>query len=485
MRPLFAPLFGLALVACPPAPAPADDLAPSPPVETGFPERPTPGAPAVFTPPTPTSAQLPNGIAVHVVSDDSLPLLSVRLVLPTGAVDDPAGKYGLGALGASMLSEGAGERTALEQAAALDGLASKLSFQSGRETLTMALDTHRDRLAEALPLAADALLRPRFDDDDWSRVHDQHLNGLLSAQDNPVRVAGLVSARQFFGADHPYGTPADGTVESAKAVSLADARSWHADNVHAGGAAFVVVGDVKAAEVTALLEQHFGAWEARERPAREFPAAAAGARKIIVDKPGSSQTVVSVLATAPPSTAPGRAALDVGRTIMGGSFTSRMNRRLREELGYTYGARMSVRRMRHGGYISSGASVRGDATADSVAELTALLGAAASEGFTEAEIGRGRAQNLTDIVDSAETRSGLASLYASEIAGGRTPADVASWLKELDSIDAATAKAAASAFDPASSMIVLVGDWSVIEAPLAEKGFEEFEAVGLDGLPLR
>ena len=327
------------------------------PVAAAFPDRPEPGAPEAYTPPDPVRTELSNGVPVYVVSDPSLPLVNVQLAVPTGAAMDPAEKAGRAALGASMLGEGAGDRTTLEQAAALEALAASLSFGLRREATTLSLDVHADRLEEALPLAADALLRPRFDTDDWNRVKSQHLTLLKASLDDNRQVAGQVGTRRWWGADHPYGSPSDGTPASVESLTLKDVKAWHTGELHAGGAAFVVVGDVTSEEVTKLLDQHFGSWKASERKAMEMKAAAAPKGIVVVDRPGSTQTVFNVIMDGQSTDSDARAPLDVATVIMGGSFTSRLNRRLREELGYTYGARMGMGRMHHGGVMRVGSSM--------------------------------------------------------------------------------------------------------------------------------
>lgn len=470
-------LIALALVACGPkqAPEPASDA----PADT-FPPRPEPGPPQAWTPPTPVRTELSSGVPVYTVTDASLPLASLHLTVPTGSASDPDERAGRAALGASMLGEGAGERSTLEQAAALEALAADLSFGLRREATTLSLDVHADRLEQALPLAADALLRPRFDETEWARVKQQHLTLLAASLDDNRTVASQVGRLRWWGADHPYGSPTDGTPDSAGAVTLDEVKAWHRTEMHAGGAAFVVVGDVTSERATALLEEHFGAWEARERPAVEVAAARAPSGIVLVDRPGSTQTVFHIVIPGI-STGEPRAALDVATTIMGGSFTSRLNRRLREELGYTYGARMAKGSMIHGGTLVVGSNVRGDATADALREVKVLLDAAASEGFTEAEVQRGRAQVLSDVVDSAETRRGLARMLLEPLIGGQPLDRLATRIETVDGITPSAVDAAARRMAWEDALVVLVGDREAIAGPLTEAGFTDVAVVDANG----
>ncbi|TVQ88806.1 MAG: insulinase family protein [Deltaproteobacteria bacterium] len=438
---------------------------------------PVPGPPKAFTPAPPVQRALGNGIPVFVVEQPSLPLVSVRLLLPTGTSNDPVDQAGRASLGTAMLDEAAGPRSALEQAAALDAIATSVGISAGRESTTLYLDTHRDTLAEALPLAADALLRPGFLEADFARVHQQQLSGLRSALDNNTVVAGLVGASQWWGQEHPYGLPTQGSLATVQPLTLEDLRAWHAQEIHAGGAAIVVVGDVRADEVTGLLDEHFGSWVSQPRAAKELPAPSAPTGVVLVDRPGSSQTVISILMPGRGVDDPQRAEIDAVRTILGGSFTSRLNRRLREELGYTYGARMSVARYHQGGTLGAGASVRTDATADALVEFMKLLRAAQRDGVTGQDAHRGRALMITSAVDQAETRSGLAAAYGSEILQGRSPADLATYLAQVDALDQQAITQAAVSIAPEQALVVLVGDRAQIEAPLRELGFEDLRIV--------
>jgi len=473
---------GLALVGCKKTEteAPADT-----PTAAAFPDRPEPGPPQAYTPPAPIVTELSNGVPVYTVHDPSLPLVSVQLTVPTGAAMDPDGKAGRAALGASMLGEGAGGRTALEQASALESLAASLRFGLRREATTLSLDVHRDRLAEALPLAADALLRPNLAEDDWNRVHKQHLTLLEASLDDNRQVAANVGRLRWWGADHPYGSPSDGTPASAESVSLDDVKTWHTSELHAGGAAFVVVGAVDSEQATSLLEEQFGTWEAQERPAIEIDGPERPTGILLVDRPGSTQTVFNVVMLGQTSdVSDERAPLDVASVIMGGSFTSRLNRRLREELGYTYGARMGLGRMQGGGVIRIGTSIRGDATADALKELVSLLESARDDGFSPAEVARGRAQVISNVVDSVETRSGLAGTLLDELIAGRSVTDLGDWIASVDTVEQEAVNVAGNALDPVGALIVLVGDRSAIEGPLKELGFEDITVVDEDGSPV-
>lgn len=459
MRTMMLLALAASFIACGPKP--------TPPVEP-FAERPEPSRPKAYTPPVADQYALENGLRVYVIAQPSLPLVSMRLHMPVGSASDPAGKAGLASLTGSMLGEGAGDRDTLAQAAALEELAASLQIGVRREATTLALDVHADRFKDALPLASDALLRPRMDTEEWERISAQHETLLKASLDDNRTVAGQVATRIFWGENHPYALPTDGTPQSVSTITLEDVVGFHRDHLHAGDASIVIVGDVDWSEVEPALNAEFGEWKSGERAGTEMPAAARPAGVYAVDRPGSTQTVFQVLMPGISSTEP-RADLDIAATIMGGSFTSRLNRRLREELGYTYGASMRKGSMRQGGTVTVGSNIRADVTGEAYDELQTLLGTAASDPMSDAEVERGRAQVLSRVVDRVETRSGLAGVLLEELIAGRQLDAFSGYVQSVDGANVDSVSRAASGFVPGDAIIILVGDGKQVAAALAER----------------
>lgn len=426
-----------------------------------------------WSPPAPTKLALASGLPVWLHEDHDLPLVSLRIQIPTGSVDDPQGRWGTAALTASMMQEAAGELTSLERAAALDRLAARFSVDPGREWTTVVLDVHKDRLAAAMPLLADAILRPKLLSDDWERVKQRHVTSIEQGlDDNPV-VAAMIAPALLFGPDHPYGHPVNGTLPTASTVTLEEVQGFWRRNLHAGGAQVVVVGDVEPQAVIGLLDTHLAEWTASERTAREFTAPDPRPGRHFVHRADSSQTVIRTLALGPSGSAE-RAPADLARVVLGGSFTSRLNQRLREDKGYTYGARLGLSEWSHAGMTTSSSNVRADATAAALVDVFDVLGKARDEGFTEVELQRARAQALSDLVDAGESRAALAGTYAHEIEVGRDPARIDQRGAELSAVDAAAMQAAARQWmDPDRMGVLLVGDRTVV--------MPQLEAAGLTG----
>jgi predicted Zn-dependent peptidase len=204
-----------------------------------------------------------------------------------------------------------------------------------------------------------------------------------------------------------------------------------------------------------------------------------------VDAPGSTQTAIRVSARGPNGTDPGRNAAELARLVLGGSFTSRLNQKLREEKGYTYGASVRVTSWSDQGMVSASSSVRGAATAAALRDLLDVLASARDDGFTDAEVDRARAQGLTRLVDSAESRAGLAAAYAAELNQARDPMSIATAGDSIVVVDGAQMQAATRQYlDPDKATILLVGDRAAVLPQLEAKGFVKWTFLDKEGNPV-
>ena len=175
-------------------------------VAQGAPDRskpPTIGAPPRLNLPEIQKRMLSNGLAVWLVESHEVPLVQINLLLKAGAADDPAGKFGLASLTAAMLDEGAGSRSALEMADAVDFLGASLATTASFDASAVRLNVPVARLKDALPLMADVVLRPTFPPRNSSACVRSGSRRSLQAKDDPASVAPLAFARTVFGADAP------------------------------------------------------------------------------------------------------------------------------------------------------------------------------------------------------------------------------------------------------------------------------------------
>jgi zinc protease len=455
MRP--AALFALFALACAPKVPPS-------PADAALAARPTPGAPPVYTPPVPVTFRLSNGLEVWLMEDGRLPLVDLVLLVPGGAALDPADEPGLTALADALLVEGAGGRDSSAFAEALESQALALESGTTGQWSTLALAAPSAGLDAGLDLLADAVLRPAFADADISRVREQMRMDALQRTDDPRTVARLVARRTWWGPGHPLAHPTTGTAEALAAVDPAAVRASWATRASPQGSTLVVVGNVGREALTASLEARFGGWTTPPpaRPALAPPAGVTGGtRGIFVDNPGASQSVLLVQLPGPRlDQAP--VPFDLAAVALGGTFTSRLNRLLREEKGYTYGARASLDTGPLMGMLEVFTAVRGDATAPALTDLLSELRKLPA-GVDAAEVRKAQGARQTDAVESMESRGGAAWSLAGLVMDGRPPSAFAEDLRAAAATDATAASAAVAGLSLDQGLIVVVGDLAQVK----------------------
>ena len=455
----------LAFIACAHTPeAPVIDLT-QPPSVAPVPE---------FTPPVPTEHTLSNGIRVWVVEKPGLPLVSVRVVVPGGSAHDAPGAWGASSLADEMLNQGAGTRDATEFAREVERLALSLGARTTGSATIVALDAQTKTLDAGIGLLTDMIFRPHFDDDDFQRVRDLRLGQLAEANDDATTVAGWVIEQQYFGQEHPLGHPVEGTMASVKAMNQsAMATSWRERFLGHRGLTVVVAGDVSTAALLPTLEGAFAEWDPSNAsdptPIAAPPVHSGSDRMFFVHKPGTSQTSLQVMMPAPAGTDDLAEAAELGAIVLGGTFTSRLNRTLREEKGYTYGARASYYGKPAYGTLLARTNVQNEVAAPALTDLQALLNAY-QDGINGAELRKAQGAWQTRSVASMESRSSIAGNYAALAANGLPASTLA---EELVSASATTVDAVNAAIRTSSmdhAIVVIAGDLDTIR-PAIEDAF--------------
>lgn len=409
---------------------------------------------------------LSNGLPVWIIETHEVPIVQVNLVVRAGSGDDPAGKFGVASLTAAMLDEGAGAYTSLEIADTVEFLGADLTTTSSFDASAVRLNVPVARLDAALPVMADVARRPTFPDEELDRLRQERLTALLQARDDPPTIAAMAFARIVFGPTHRYGTGAMGTESTLKTLTVADLKAFHSTFYQPSNATLVVVGDVKADAVTAALERHFGGWKAAitvDHAAVPAAAQVTGGQIYIVDKPDAPQSQIRIGSVGVPRSTPDYFPLKVLNTVLGGSFTSRLNQNLREEHGYAYGAASAFDMRLSAGAFVAAAGVQADKTAESVREffneLTAIREPVPSDELTKA-----KNYLALSFPSDFEATSDLAA-NAEQLIVYTLPDDhFARYVANIRAVTAdAVQRAAARYIQPSKFAVVIVGDRKSIE----------------------
>ncbi|MEQ1897326.1 MAG: pitrilysin family protein [Vicinamibacterales bacterium] len=429
---------------------------------------PVPGPPPALKVPAIQKRTLTNGVPVWIMESHEVPLVQVNLVVLAGSADDPAGQFGLANLTATMLDEGAGSRSSIEIADTIDGLGATLAAASAVDSSGVRLNVPVGKLTAALPVMADVALRPRFPPADLERVRQERLTSLLQARDEAASLAALAFSRAVFGPTHRYGTGTMGTAANVKAFTREDLVAFHSTRYVPARAAFLVVGDVKPETLMPLLQQHFGTWAGKGAPRASLPVPpqVAKRRVVIVDKPGAPQSQIRIGWVGVPRSTADFFPLEVMNTMLGGSFTSRLNANLREEHGYSYGAYSAFDMRRVAGYFSAQAGVQTDKTAEAVKEFFNEFAHITT--FESAELTRTKNNIALGYPAEFETSTQL-SRKLEDVLVHRLADDY--FDRYIGRVQAVTGeqvqKAALRHLDASRFVVVVVGDKAKIEAGLA------------------
>ena len=322
---------------------------------------------------------------------------------------------------------------------------------------------------------ADVALRPNFASADVKRLRDLRLLSFLTARDRPTSVASKVFNRNVFPAGHPYHGEIVGDSASVATFDSASVRHLWTSVIDPRRATFIITGDVTLAEARAWVTAHFGNWKAPanspNKPAAASVAAAphTATRVILVDKPGAAQSVIMIGAPGASRTSPDYPAIELMNTILGGSFSSRLNDFLREQLGYTYGANSRFEWSPVPGAFIASAQVRTNVTDSSLAVFFREFKRIRTEPITATELERGKAYIVLGALDNYETAGQVAGAISTSVLFGRPLSAIAQEYTQIRQLTAADVERAAQKyFDPAQMTVVVVGDVAKIR-PAIEK----------------
>ncbi len=422
------------------------------------------GAPASLRLPEIQRFKLSNGLPVVLMEKHSVPVVQVNLLVNTGSAMDPSGQTGLASLTAAMMDEGAGTRSALELADAIDYLGARISSFSGQHTSAIALHTPVSKLEEALGLMADIAMRPTFPKEELERLRKERLTSLAQWHDQPGVIASVEFNQVLYGSRHPYGVPAMGNEKSLRAFRVQDLGRFHKTYYHPNNATLIVVGDVSRLAVEKTLEKAFGSWTGGTTATVNWPNTEQIESRVIylVDKPGAAQSEIRIGRIGAARMTEDYFPLVVMNTILGGSFTSRLNQNLREKHGYSYGAGSNFdMRPLPGPFLASSAvqtDVTDKALTEFMKELNGILQAVPDD-----ELHRAKNYLALGYPDNFESVSQIAGMLG-ELVTYNLPGNYFNTYvdKVLRVTKDDVLQVARKYIDPEKMAIVIVGDKSVI-----------------------
>jgi zinc protease len=352
----------------------------------------------------------PGGIEAWLVHEPAVPMIAIDFAFVGGAAQDAPGKGGTATLVASLLDEGAGDLDAKTFHARLERKAIELGFQAERDTLRGTLRTLTENKDEAFDYLRLAVTQPRFDQSDVEVIRAQILSMLRRATTSPTDIANLRWWQVAF-ADHPYGRPVNGTLESVPTVTVADLKDYTHRVLARGNLKVAVVGDIDAETVKVMLDRVFGGLPAQPelKPVPNVSPQGLGRRIVVkVDVP---QAVVAFggpgIARKDPDF---MAAYIVNHILGGGAFSSRLYQEVREKRGLAYSVYDSLVWLNHSALFLGGTATRADRAGETLEVIDKEIHRLAEEGPTEDELAKAKAYLNGSFVLNLDTSSKIAAL---------------------------------------------------------------------------
>jgi len=445
--------------------------------------RPVSAPASAFRAPRPVERTLRCGVPLWVLPLRDLPIVAATAVLDGGAGRHGPEQGGLAQLTAGMLDEGTRTRTSAELALAVEELGTSLTTNCGWDGAYVSLQCLAPHLARSLDLAVDVLRAPTFPEADWDRVKAQALAGLKASRDSAEAVAHRTFLQAIYAEAHPYRVPLNGVESTVARTTRDDLARFHARYLGPSRAAWVVAGDVDPDEVAAMLDDRLEGWAGPDELGPPVPRAeilGARPRIILVDRPGAHQAVVRVGHVGVERTDADHTGLLLFNQALGGQFTSRLNAKLREEKGFTYGVHSHFDFRRGAGPFTISASLQsdriGEALDDIRREVEDLVGDCPT---TPTELDDARRALIEGQAREFETPSALVSRYAGLFLYGFPADHHAGFADRLLGVDLESLRSSAARhIRPGSLVAVVVADADAVAGQLEALGWADVERGG-------
>jgi predicted Zn-dependent peptidase len=437
------------------------------------------GLPAAFRFAAIHKDRLRNQLGLWSAEHRSLPVVNFVLVLPAGSSADFEGYEGLAAITADMLDEGTGKLSAIDVNAAFARIGAHLDTDVSADATLLSVTALAKFAAPALALLAECLIRPRLAVEDFERIRQLRLTRLVQIRDMPSAIADRAFMQLVYGS-HPYAHMALGTEESLRQLTIETVRQFHADLYSPTNATLIASGDIGAGEFRRLAADLFSDWGNRQvhvpdDAAVAPPPVAPAHRMVLVNKTGAAQSEIRIGEVGLARNTPDYHALIVLNMVLGGQFVSRINMKLRQEKGLTYGARTAFDFRRGRGPFMLQTSVQSDATAEAVKEsLIEIHAIRTDRPPTPEEVETAKAALTRGYARNFETAEQLARALAQLVLYGLPDDYFDTFMSKVSEVTVdRTREVAVMHIDPNRLGIAIVADSAVVTPQIASAGLGE------------
>ena len=423
-------------------------------------------------------ATLSNGVRVAFARRTTVPVVRVSLQFDAGFAADPEGREGLQSLMANLLDEGTATRNSIQLAEQEERLGAQLTTGASPDRTVVDLAALRSNLGASLDLMADVVRNPAFAQSEIERLRGQRLAQIAAEQTQPIGIALRSLPGLLYGPQHPYGAPltGSGTAASARAITREDVVAAHQRWIRPDNLEIFVVGNTTLQEITRLLEERFGRWQAPAvaRGTKDFSQGVPAPRQriVLIDRPQSPQSLILGGLVLPGQGTDELLPLIAANEVLGGATSARFYQDLRETKGWSYGAFSFVNRVEHQTPLIVYAPVQTNRTGESIAALQEQTRAfLSSRGVTPAELQRVVNGNIRGLPGSFETSEAVLNALVQNALFDRPDDYQETLASRYRGFTAAQLdQAARQAIDPGRFVWVVVGDASQVRPQLERLG---------------
>ncbi len=326
------------------------------------------GPDPVVTLPEVWKGSLSNGMTLYGIRQSELPLVQYSVIIDGGHLLDPVEKAGIASMTAALMNEGTKNKTPEELEDAIRLLGASISFTGGPENISIRVSTLSRHFEKTLDLVGEMLSEPRWDTVQFELAKSRVVNNLKRNKANPSYLASNTLNSLIFGKGNILAIETAGNEQSVNSLTINDLKDFYSRNFSPSNAKFIVAGDIDQERVIRALEKLSAGWQPKKVtiPPVTVPDAPGKSQIFFVDVPGAKQSVIYIGCPSLPRTNPDYYPAYVANYKLGGSFNGIFNLILREEKGFTYGARSYFNGAKNYGTFTATSMVRTNSTLESV-----------------------------------------------------------------------------------------------------------------------
>lgn len=436
-------------------------------------KTPTGGTPRTWEFPSFTRTRLDSGFSIIVANAPGRTLASAQLLLEAGASNEQGEEGGVANIAANALLEGTDNHKGATYIQALERLGADIGGGAGWDSFELHLGAPVSRLEPALELLAEAVRSPELPWREVDRLTQQRVGGIMQEYASAASRATIAFNKLIYTPSSPYSRSSGGSFWSVSTMGKKSVKKYYERFAAPSSATLVVVGDLEGVPVEKIAEKLFGGWKGKDPERTQLPVAESlrHTSALLVERPDSTQSQIAIGHVGVPRSSPDYLPINMVAIALGGLPDSRLNRKLREEKGFTYGIQAGFDSRRQAGPFRVSTSVDTDVTVDAIAEIIKVLEKIHEQGITKQELELVKGFLTGVFTLQYETPEAIASALSSLVTYGLPDDYYATFREQVENVTLDDCnRAAAEYLHPDRLGIVVVGDAKKVRDPLHSAG---------------